>query len=76
MGEKGNGGHVETGGRAVRTAGDPGSMGMGGTPMTGAAQSATEGGGGLGDAIGNVGDHATDIGGAAFGRHREDDDES
>lgn len=76
MGEKGNGGHVATGGaRAVRTAADPSAMGMGGTSMTDAA-SAGGGGGGLGDVVGDVGDHATDIGGAAFGRreHGSDDD--
>lgn len=59
MGEKGNGGHVATGGaRAVRTVG----TGIGGSQIASGAPSGGGGGGVLGDLAGEAKDHVTDIG--------------
>lgn len=71
MGEKGNGGHIPTGGaRTVRTAG----TGLGGTQMD--TGSSSGGGGLLGGLAGEVKDHVTDVGlGAAeqVQEHRHED---
>ena len=75
MGEKGNGGHVPTGGtRQIRTATDPNAaMGTGG--MGASTASASGGGGGLLDDLGDLGD-IKDAGTAAFGhRDRDQDDD-
>lgn len=74
MGEKGNGGHVATGGaRAVRTAG----TGLGGSEIGGSQGSGGGGGGGLlGGIAGEVQDHVTDVGLGAVEQvqeHRHDD---
>ena len=76
MGEKGNGGHVPTGGtRQIRTATDPnpamGTGGMGGST----ASAAGGGGGGLLDNLGDLGD-IKDAGSAAFGHRERDEDEN
>lgn len=66
MGEKGNGGHVATGGaRAVRQVSD---TGLGGANLGSAASG---GGGLLGDVVSEAGDHATDLGSAALDERRE-----
>ena len=74
MGEKGNGGHVATGGaRAVRTVG----TGMGGSEINSGQSSGGGGGGGLlGGLVGEAKDHVTDVGLGAVEQvqeHRHDD---
>jgi hypothetical protein len=75
MGEKGNGGHVATGGaRAVRQAAGPSDLGMGGSHLAGD----TGGGGGsvFSDLASDATDHVTDLGGAVVDRNKKDSDET
>lgn len=75
MGEKGNGGHVATGGaHSIRQAKLPGDVGMGGSHLSGD----TAGGGGsfFGDLASGATDHVTDIGGAVVDKNREHRDEA
>ena len=75
MGEKGNGGHVATGGaRAVRQAASPGDLGMGGSQLGGGAEGG--GGGVFSDLASEAGDHVTDIGGAVVRKNKEDPDDA
>lgn len=72
MGEKGNGGHVATGGaRAVRQATTD--MGLGGSPVGGDA--ASGGGGFFSDLASDAKDHATDIGGAVVNKREHPDED-
>jgi hypothetical protein len=74
MGEKGNGGHVATGGaRAVRqsTGGD---VGLGGSSLSGGA-SAAAGGGFLSSLADQASDHITDAGGAVVEKAHESHNE-
>ena len=72
MGEKGNGGHVATGGaRAVRQATGSGDVGLGGTHLGGGG-----GGGFLSDLASGAEDHVVDAGGAVVEQAHEHHDES
>jgi hypothetical protein len=76
MGEKGNGGHVASGGdRAVRST--PTGMGMqDATAPTQAASAGGGGGGGLLDSLGDAKDKVQDVGGGvAFGRRENESDD-
>ena len=76
MGEKGNGGHVATGGaRAVRQATSPGDLGMGGSHLAGD----TEGGGRssfFSELASGAQDHVTDVGGAVVDKAKDHHDEA
>ena len=79
MGEKGNGGHVATGGaRAVREATSTHDTGLGGSHLGGNVAGAGGGGGGglLGELASQAEDHVTDAGGAVVDRARDHHDES
>jgi hypothetical protein len=76
MGEKGNGGHVATGGaRAIRQAAGPSDVGLGGSRLGSGAES-SGGGGLLSDLAAGAQDHATDIGGAAVEKAHDHTDEA
>ena len=76
MGEKGNGGHVATGGaRAVRQATGSGDVGLGGTQLGGGG-GGSGGGGFLSDLASGAEDHAVDAGGFVADQAHEHHDES
>ena len=74
MGEKGNGGHVATGGaRAVRQATGSGDVGLGGTQLGGGGSG---GGSFLSDLASGAQDHVVDAGGAVVEQAHDHNDES
>jgi hypothetical protein len=74
MGEKGNGGHVATGGaRAVRPATLPSDLGVGGSRL---GSNPTGGGSSLfSDLASDAKDHVTDAGGAVVDKAKEHRDQ-
>jgi hypothetical protein len=75
MGEKGNGGHVATGGaRAIRQGAGSTDLGLGGAHLGGGA-AASGGGGFLGDLASGASEHVTDAGEVAFDKAHDDHDE-